>query len=109
MSALPYANPLLEVPARALPRHIGIIGAGAIGPDIAYYLLGSGLPLKVTLLDIHPPAIDAEIQYHQRLGQIAVRQQLGIHRRTGTEGQGPHSRRVPDRLPHRRGEARRRA
>jgi len=30
-----FANPLLAEPARAMPRHIGIIGAGSIGPDIA--------------------------------------------------------------------------
>jgi enoyl-CoA hydratase/3-hydroxyacyl-CoA dehydrogenase len=37
------ANPLLQTPARPLPKHVAIIGAGTIGPDIGYYLK-SALP-----------------------------------------------------------------
>ncbi|MDE2612179.1 MAG: enoyl-CoA hydratase/isomerase family protein [Burkholderiales bacterium] len=51
-------NPLLHTPARALPRHVAIIGAGTIGPDIGYYL-ASALPgLRLTLVDIAQPALD---------------------------------------------------
>ena len=55
------ANPLLGTPSRPMPKSIAIIGAGTIGPDIAYYLLSAGLPLEVTLLDIRPSAIDAAL------------------------------------------------
>ncbi|MHB1121925.1 MAG: 3-hydroxyacyl-CoA dehydrogenase/enoyl-CoA hydratase family protein [Ramlibacter sp.] len=55
------ANPLLETPARPLPRHVAVIGAGAIGPDIAYYLKTALPGLKVTLLDVRQEAIDAAL------------------------------------------------
>ena len=55
------ANPLLETPARPMPRHVAVIGAGAIGPDIAYYL-NSALPgLKLTLIDLRQEAIAAAL------------------------------------------------
>ena len=47
-----YANPLLDRPARGAPRHVGVIGAGSIGPDIAYYLKSALPGLKLTLIDI---------------------------------------------------------
>jgi enoyl-CoA hydratase/3-hydroxyacyl-CoA dehydrogenase len=53
-----YANPLLETPGRPLPRHVAVIGAGAIGPDIAYYLKTALPGLKLTLLDVRQQAID---------------------------------------------------
>ena len=56
-----YANPLLERPQRAAPRHVGVIGAGSIGPDIAYYLKSALPGLKLTLLDIRQDAIDAAL------------------------------------------------
>ena len=31
-------NPLLVRPVRPLPEAVAVIGAGTIGPDIAYYL-----------------------------------------------------------------------
>ena len=55
------ANPLLAAPTRPQPRHVAVIGAGTIGPDIAYYLLGAVAGLKVTLIDIRQEAIDAAI------------------------------------------------
>ncbi len=56
-----YANPLLEHPTRRAPRHIAVIGAGSIGPDIAYYLKSALPGLKLTLLDIRQEAIDAAL------------------------------------------------
>jgi len=54
----PTHNPLLHTPERALPRHVAVIGAGTIGPDIGYYL-ASALPgLRVTLVDVAQPALD---------------------------------------------------
>ena len=55
------ANPLLETPVRPLPRHVAVIGAGAIGPDIAYYLKTSLPGVEVTLLDVRQQAIDAAL------------------------------------------------
>lgn len=56
-----FANPLLEQPARPMPRHVAVIGAGAIGPDIAYYLKTALPGAKVTLLDLRKEAVDAAL------------------------------------------------
>ena len=56
-----FANPLLETPARPMPRHVAVIGAGAIGPDIAYYLKTALPSLRITLLDVRQEAIDAAL------------------------------------------------
>jgi len=53
------ANPLLFPPKRPLPRHVAIIGAGSIGPDIGYYLKSALPGLALTLVDIARPALDA--------------------------------------------------
>ena len=58
---MPYANPLLERPTRPAPRHVAVIGAGSIGPDIAYYLKSALPGLKLTLVDIRQDAIDAAL------------------------------------------------
>ncbi|MEP7280330.1 MAG: 3-hydroxyacyl-CoA dehydrogenase NAD-binding domain-containing protein [Rubrivivax sp.] len=58
---MPYANPLLERPTRPAPRHVAVIGAGSIGPDIAYYLKSALPGLKLTLLDVRRDAIDAAL------------------------------------------------
>ena len=58
---VPMNNPLLQCPARGLPRHVAIIGAGAIGPDIGYYLKSALPDLKLTLIDISQAAIDAAL------------------------------------------------
>ncbi|HRI18578.1 MAG TPA: 3-hydroxyacyl-CoA dehydrogenase NAD-binding domain-containing protein, partial [Burkholderiaceae bacterium] len=55
------ANPMLAAPARAQPRHVGVIGAGTIGPDIAYYLLGAVPGLELSLIDIRQSAVDAAL------------------------------------------------
>jgi len=57
-----WTNPLLQPLERALPRHIGVVGAGAIGPDIAYYLKAALPQSSVTLIDIRQPAIDAALE-----------------------------------------------
>jgi enoyl-CoA hydratase/3-hydroxyacyl-CoA dehydrogenase len=56
--AEPLANPLLRTPARTLPRHVAIIGAGTIGPDIGYYLKSALPAMKLTLVDIAQPALE---------------------------------------------------
>jgi enoyl-CoA hydratase/3-hydroxyacyl-CoA dehydrogenase len=56
-----FANPLLHAPERPLPRHVAIIGAGSIGPDIGYYLKSALPELALTLIDIVQPALDAAL------------------------------------------------
>jgi enoyl-CoA hydratase/3-hydroxyacyl-CoA dehydrogenase len=56
-----FANPLLTSPVRPLPRHVGVIGAGAIGPDIGYYLKTALPGLRLTLIDLRQEAIDAAL------------------------------------------------
>jgi enoyl-CoA hydratase/3-hydroxyacyl-CoA dehydrogenase len=56
------ANPLLQTPARPLPKHVAIIGAGTIGPDIGYYLKSALPQLRLTLVDVNQTAIDKALQ-----------------------------------------------
>jgi len=56
-----YAYPLLEPVSRPMPRRIGVVGAGTIGPDIAYYLKSALPTLELVLLDVRPSAIDAAL------------------------------------------------
>ena len=58
---VPLINPLLHTPARGVPRHVAVIGAGSIGPDIAYYLKSTLPDLKLTLIDISQAAIDGAL------------------------------------------------
>jgi enoyl-CoA hydratase/3-hydroxyacyl-CoA dehydrogenase len=45
-------NPLLVKPTRPLPGEIAVIGAGTIGPDIAYYLKSALPAIKLYLVDV---------------------------------------------------------
>jgi enoyl-CoA hydratase/3-hydroxyacyl-CoA dehydrogenase len=45
-------NPLLIKPARPLPEEIAVIGAGTIGPDIAYYLKSALPAITLYLVDV---------------------------------------------------------
>ena len=45
-------NPLLIKPERPLPKEVAVIGAGAIGPDIGYYLKSALPEIKLFLVDI---------------------------------------------------------
>ena len=56
-----YAYPLLEPVSRPMPRRIGVVGAGTIGPDIAYYLKSALPALELVLLDVRQSAIDAAL------------------------------------------------
>ena len=53
-----YNNPVLIQDAPDLPRRIGIIGAGTIGPDIGYYLKSAIPGLNLVLIDISRDALD---------------------------------------------------
>jgi enoyl-CoA hydratase/3-hydroxyacyl-CoA dehydrogenase len=50
-------NPLLIKPKRPLPKEIAVIGAGAIGPDIAYYFKSALPEIKIFLVDIVEDAL----------------------------------------------------
>ena len=80
-----FANPLLERPARPMPRHVAVIGAGAIGPDIAYYLKTALTGLKITLLDVRQQAIDAA------LTRLAGYVDKAVQRGKMTSEQGRHA------------------
>lgn len=61
MTTTRHANPLLDAASRALPKRVAVIGAGTIGPDIAYYLKTALPGLALTLVDIRQEAIDAAL------------------------------------------------
>ena len=50
-------NPLLSPPALPRPRSIAVIGAGTIGPDIAYYLASTLPDAKLVLVDVVEEAL----------------------------------------------------
>lgn len=66
------ANPLLQTPARPLPKHVAIIGAGTIGPDIGYYLKSALPDIRLTLVDVNQAAIDKALQRCQDYAKKAV-------------------------------------
>jgi len=45
-------NPLLIQPTRPLPDEVAVIGAGTIGPDIAYYLKSALPNIRLYLVDV---------------------------------------------------------
>ncbi|MBN9462113.1 MAG: enoyl-CoA hydratase/isomerase family protein [Burkholderiales bacterium] len=57
-----YANPLLVLPDRPLPRSVAVIGAGTIGPDIAYYLKAAVPGLKLCIVDVVQEAVDRAVR-----------------------------------------------
>ena len=66
------ANPLLHTPVRPLPKHVAIIGAGTIGPDIGYYLKSALPQIRLTLVDVNQTAIDKALQRCQDYAKKAV-------------------------------------
>jgi enoyl-CoA hydratase / 3-hydroxyacyl-CoA dehydrogenase len=75
------ANPLLLRSARGLPKEIAVIGAGTIGPDIAYYLKSAIPDLKLQLVDVAQSALDNAMQ---RLGDYAAK---AVQRKRMTQSQ----------------------
>ena len=57
-----HNNPILIQPGGELPRRIGIIGAGTIGPDIGYYLKSAIPGLNLVLIDISRDALDRALE-----------------------------------------------
>ncbi len=52
-------NPLLVKQNRPLPKEIAVIGAGTIGPDIAYYLKSELPSIKLFLIDVAEKPLEA--------------------------------------------------
>jgi len=77
----PTSNPILRTPKRALPKVVGIIGAGTIGPDIGYYLKSALPELKLILVDIAQAPLEAA------LGRIDKYVEKGIKKRKLTVAQ----------------------
>jgi 3-hydroxyacyl-CoA dehydrogenase len=72
-----YFNPFLVKPSRPLPAEMAVIGAGTIGPDIAYYLK-SGLPqTKLYLVDIADgPLKNAEKRFKEYTQKSIARKKM---------------------------------
>ncbi len=56
------SNPLLHRPSRPLPKHVAVVGAGTIGPDIGYYLKSAMPDLALTLIDVAQAPLDRALQ-----------------------------------------------
>src|ERR1035441_2279998 len=69
-TAMLPANPLLLGSGHSLPKEAAVIGAGTIGPDIAYYLTSAIPGLKLHLVDVEQSALDNAMQ---RLGDYAAK------------------------------------
>lgn len=55
-----FENPLLHKATYSPPRVAAVIGAGAIGPDIGYFLLSDLLDLqRLVIVDISPKALES--------------------------------------------------
>jgi enoyl-CoA hydratase/3-hydroxyacyl-CoA dehydrogenase len=72
MTAVAYRNPLLTSPRRPLPQRLAVIGAGTIGPDIAYYLKSALPASELLLVDIEQRAIDAALRRLREYAHKAV-------------------------------------
>ncbi len=60
-----YANPMLHEPSCALPKRVVVIGAGTIGPDIAYYLKSALPELTLHLVDVAQAPLDRAVERFQ--------------------------------------------
>ena len=65
-------NPLLQSPARPMPKRIAVIGAGTIGPDIGYYLKSALPELDLLLVDVAQPAIDRALARFSEYANKAI-------------------------------------
>jgi enoyl-CoA hydratase/3-hydroxyacyl-CoA dehydrogenase len=72
-----FFNPFLIKPGRTLPEEMAVIGAGTIGPDIAYYLK-TGLPdKKLFLVDVEEePLKNAEKRFHGYTQKAVARKKM---------------------------------
>lgn len=78
---LSFANPMLGPAPSRLPQRIAVVGAGTIGPDIAYYLLSEVPGAQLLLIDIDPAAL---VRSRERLAAYADK---GVKRGKLTQAQ----------------------
>ncbi len=78
-------NPLIGAPSKPLPDKIGVIGAGTIGPDIAYYLKSAIPGLSLVLIDIVDDQLDKAIRRIEayadkgvKRGKLTAQQAAGV-------------------------------
>lgn len=67
-----FRNPLLGSPRHDLPKHVAIVGAGTIGPDIGYYFKTAIPGLTLTLIDVRPEALEGVRTRFQGYAQKGV-------------------------------------
>ncbi len=67
-----FVNPLLGSPRRDFPKHVAIVGAGTIGPDIGYYLKLAIPDMTLTLVDVREEPLAACITRFEGYAQKAV-------------------------------------
>lgn len=86
-----YHNPLLIQPDRPLPASVAIIGAGTIGPDLAYYLKSAIPGLELVLIDIAQGALDRATQRIEgyvdkglKRGKLTAQQAAGVRENLST-------------------------
>lgn len=65
-------NPLLVKQSRSLPKEVAVIGAGTIGPDIAYYLKSELPAIKLFLIDVAEKPLEAAEKRLSGYAQKAV-------------------------------------
>jgi len=72
-----FVNPFLIRPTRPLPDEMAVIGAGSIGPDIAYYLRSALPDKKLYLVDIaEEPLRNAEKRFQGYAQKAVARKKL---------------------------------
>ena len=84
-----FKNPLLGSPRKDLPKHVAIVGAGTIGPDIGYYLKAALPDITLTLVDVVAEPLEASkrpLRGVRRQERQARQDEAG----GGREGPGQH-------------------
>jgi enoyl-CoA hydratase / 3-hydroxyacyl-CoA dehydrogenase len=67
-----FKNPLLGAARHDLPKHVAMVGAGTIGPDIGYYFKQAIPGLTLTLIDVREEALEASRKRFESYAQKAV-------------------------------------
>jgi enoyl-CoA hydratase/3-hydroxyacyl-CoA dehydrogenase len=81
-----HRNPLLQAPTRAMPRKLGVIGAGTIGPDIGYYFKSALPSLELVLVDVAEAALTkAQARFAAYIEKGIARGKLTDEQRAGLE------------------------
>src|SRR5660398_248374 len=68
-----FRNPLLGSPSKDLPRHLAVVGAGTIGPDIGYYMKTALPDITLTIIDISEEALEGVLPPFEGYSQKGVK------------------------------------